>query len=161
MKETFKWNGIDISDPTLDDTGKFPVNPVLFYGEAYCDFMIENHTEIFNKQLEPLGLKVNIFQTSEFYGEDEEEIDEEDPYFKMPMYEAYIIDSDEEEIENTTTGRYCDISSVIDEIKGFVDELFQKNQTVDATITQKGVLFAKDESESEDPENNQNNLLRR
>ncbi len=36
------------------------------------------------------------------------------------MFEAYIIDQDEEEIEDTTTGRFCCLNSVCDELVNYV-----------------------------------------
>lgn len=91
---------------------------------------------------------VSIFETSDFYGADEyDEIvqdwnDEEelsklrikynDKYIGLPMYEAYIQDSNDDTIDDTTTGRYCDIDSVIDEIEGTVFLL--TNGTSELTI---------------------------
>jgi|TARA_R110002012_G_scaffold302928_1_gene504423 hypothetical protein len=34
-KIEFEYEGVWITDPTLDETGRFEVNPVEYYGEAY------------------------------------------------------------------------------------------------------------------------------
>jgi hypothetical protein len=39
------------------------------------------------------------------------------------MFEACILDKNEETIDDMTTGRYCDIQSVYDELLVFMDEL--------------------------------------
>ncbi len=31
----FEYEGVWITDPTLDETGRFEVNPVEYYGETY------------------------------------------------------------------------------------------------------------------------------
>jgi DNA-directed RNA polymerase subunit RPC12/RpoP len=63
------------------------------------------------------GSKYTAFfvETSELYGEDDE-VEEDDPYYMMPMYEAYIADEDGEQIPESMTGRYCDPVSVVKEI---------------------------------------------
>ena len=34
-KIEFEYEGVWITDPTLDETGRFEVNPVEYYGETY------------------------------------------------------------------------------------------------------------------------------
>lgn len=65
------------------------------------------------------GSKIEIIETSEFFGDNDDDIDESDPYFGKPMYEAYVVDANGDEIEDTRTGRYCDLLSVIDEVVAF------------------------------------------
>ncbi len=74
-----------------------------------------------NKTLLKTPLRAVIIETSELYGEDAEEVDEGDPYFMQPMYEGYIEDENEEEIDSTRTGRYCSLKSVSEELEAFAE----------------------------------------
>jgi len=62
-----------------------------------------------------------------------------DKYIGLPMYEAYIQDSNNDIIDDTTTGRYCDIDSVIDEIEGTVFLL--TNGTSELTILGHNIII--------------------
>ena len=41
MNIEFEYNGTWITDPTLEETGRFEVNPVEYYGEVYKEAEIE------------------------------------------------------------------------------------------------------------------------
>jgi len=34
---TFTYEGVEITDPTMDESGRFEVNPIEYYGQAYLD----------------------------------------------------------------------------------------------------------------------------
>lgn len=74
----------------------------------------------FNKMLEGTGYTACFVETSELYGEDDDEIDEDDEYYLKPMYEAHIEDGNEDEIDDSWTGRYCDASSVAEELEAYI-----------------------------------------
>ncbi|WP_152184428.1 hypothetical protein [Sulfurimonas indica] len=75
-----------------------------------------------NKILEGTNLRAVIIETSELYGEDGD-VDEYDPYYMQPMYEGYLEDiTNEEEIDNARTGRYCSLESVSKELEGFAQD---------------------------------------
>jgi len=74
-----------------------------------------------NKILEGTSLKAVIIETSELYGEDDE-VNEDDSFFMQPMYEGYIEDSDEEEINGTRAGRYCSLVDVSNELESFAKD---------------------------------------
>jgi hypothetical protein len=42
MKIEFEYEGVWITDPTLDETGRFEVNPVEYYGETYLKTLKNN-----------------------------------------------------------------------------------------------------------------------
>jgi len=76
-----------------------------------------------NKILEGLNLRAVIIETSELYGENNDEIKKGDPFYMAEMYEGYLEDIEsEEEIENTRTGRYCSLESVSEELEKFAQE---------------------------------------
>jgi predicted RNA-binding Zn-ribbon protein involved in translation (DUF1610 family) len=77
----------------------------------------------FNKMLEGTGYTAYFVETSELYGEDDDEVDEHDPYYMMPMYEAHIEDEKGNEIDDSWTGRYCDATSVAEELYVHISEL--------------------------------------
>lgn len=118
----FKFNGIDIKNPAMDETQQNEVNPTLYYKDAYNNYMIEKHTALFDLLLKDTGLTVDIYQTSDWY----DDVDETDPYYDSPMFEAHLNNIDGEEIEDTTTGRYCCIASVVEELRGFIEEEVHK-----------------------------------
>ncbi|MFA7084741.1 MAG: hypothetical protein WC141_09420 [Arcobacteraceae bacterium] len=105
----------------------------------------------FNKMLEGTGYTACFVETSELYGEDDEEVDENNPYYMMPMYEAHIEDGGEEEVENTWTGRYCDASSVATELDFFVREIV-KGETTNSRIIQELETLTGEKYESLDVE---------
>jgi hypothetical protein len=43
----------------------------------------------------------------------------------MPMYEAYIQDTNEDAVSKTT-GRYCELASVRDELLAFAEDILQR-----------------------------------
>lgn len=59
-----------------------------------------------------------IIETSELYESDKEN----DPFEGMPMYEAFIEDDQEIQVSETT-GRYCELSSVREELLKFAVEI--------------------------------------
>ncbi len=71
--------------------------------------IIEEKIEKKNLALKTHGFQINFYQTDDWLG-------------NKPMYEATLIDMEEDEIEDTITGRYCDPSSVYDEILSSADE---------------------------------------
>lgn len=92
--------------------------------EAYDVYLnIEGLTEKsieeeINKLLVGTDLKARVIETSEMYESD-------DLYDTLCMYEAYIEDENEDQVSETT-GRYCDMSSVRDELIGFVKDVVKQ-----------------------------------
>lgn len=88
--------------------------------EAYDVYLnVEGLTETsieeeINKILSGTSLKACFIETSEMYESD-------DLYDCLCMYEAYIEDENEVQVSETT-GRYCDMSSVRDELIGFAED---------------------------------------
>lgn len=88
-------------------------------------------TNRLNKALAAAGIEneVSIWQTDDYYEIDEDENDYSEEeislYEDSPMYEAQIIDEDEEEVEDTTTGRYCNLLDVIGEIEETVKSMIE------------------------------------
>lgn len=81
----------------------------------------------FNQNLEKYNLKVEIFETMELYQEDFN-FSDSDEYWYLPMYEAYVYRSnDEEDQVSETTGRYCCIDSVIEELTSFIETAIEEN----------------------------------
>ena len=39
LRNSFEFNGMDITDPSMDETGRYPVNPRSYYGEPYFDWL--------------------------------------------------------------------------------------------------------------------------
>lgn len=78
------------------------------------------YNDYFNKILKDSGYTACFVETSEFYGEDDEEVSEDDPYYMMPMYEAHIEDENEDELDDSWTGRYCDTSSVAEDLEAYI-----------------------------------------
>ena len=76
-----------------------------------------------NEILKGTTLRAVIIETSELYGEDDDDVSEEDPYYMQPMYEGYLEDvGHEEEIDDSRTGRYCSLESVADELESFASD---------------------------------------
>jgi len=84
------------------------------------NYKVIMNEERLNRMLSGTNCKVSIFQTEDYYGEGDEDISEDHNYYGLPMFEAYIMDGDENPIEDTTTGRFCCIDSVSDELEGYV-----------------------------------------
>ena len=60
-----------------------------------------------------------VIETSELYESD----NDNDPYEGMPMYEASIVDDDENDVDEFVTGRYCELSSVREELIEFAKKV--------------------------------------
>ena len=86
------------------------------------------YDKYFNKILKGTGYTASFVETSELYGEDDDEVDEEDSYYMMPMYEAHIEDENENGIDDSWTGRYCETASVANELEAYIySEIKQEN----------------------------------
>jgi|GEM_PF-5932476 len=90
------------------------------------EVLIETHESELNAMLNGMGYTAVIYETDEEY----EDCSEDDPYYGSTMYEAYIEADDGETVDGTTTGRYCDISSVIGEISATA-KMLVKNQAIE------------------------------
>lgn len=111
-----------ITHPTMDENGYSIVEPSLYYGENYNTFMLNFYESKFNFLLGDTPYEVVIVETSEEYEADEDE--ENEKYDGLPMFEAFIQDSETgDEVDDTITGRYCLIANVIDELEYAVHEL--------------------------------------
>lgn len=88
-----------------------------------ADEFITEAEKRLNSQLNIFGKSVSIYETDETY----DDVDEDDILYGSAMYEAVIIDDKTEEaLYETTTGRYCDLRSVIDEITATAEEYKSK-----------------------------------
>ena len=59
---TFEYEGVLITDPTMDETGRFKVNPVEYYGSAYTDRVVYTREQLYEwstKDLVDLVLRLN------------------------------------------------------------------------------------------------------
>lgn len=72
-----------------------------------------------NNTLSKTSLRAVIIETSELYGENDDELGEGDEFYLAPMYEGYIEDDWGNEIDDTRTGRYCSLLSVAAELEEF------------------------------------------
>lgn len=101
------------------------------YSEEVENYVKEK-SEILNNKISQYNKKVVFVDASEFHGDDsyEENMNEEDiAYQGIQMWKAFIQDSNkEEELSNTTTGRYADIEFVVKEIEENVN-IFLQNIT--------------------------------
>lgn len=86
------------------------------------------YNEYFNKILEGTGYTACFVETSELYGEDDDKVDKDGPYYMMPIYEAHIEDENEDELDGSLTGRYCDALEVMLELKTYISELLDKEK---------------------------------
>lgn len=120
---SFEFNDMAINIPFMSENGMEQVEPTLYYKEPYNEYMIQFYTAKYNALLENTPYEVLIFDTEDFY---ESEEDEESEYDDLPMYEAYIQDKESEiEFDDSTTGRYCCIADVIEELECNVYELLE------------------------------------
>lgn len=71
---------------------------------------IEAKIEKKNLKLKNIGLQIDFYQTDDYIGDE-------------PMYEAKLVDLNDEDIEDAITGRYCDPRCVFNEIVDIVDEI--------------------------------------
>ena len=76
-----------------------------------------------NDILKETSIIAIIIQTSEYFID----CDEDDEYYGEPMYEAYLEDYNEDEIDDTRTGRYCDVGSVVEELEDYANEYIKNN----------------------------------
>lgn len=117
---SFEYKGMNIINPLFDETGRIKVVPHLYYEDVYNDFMIDFHSQKLDFFLQDTNFEVTIYQTSEYYDEEGSEYDDK------PMFEAYIQNKeDEEEVEDSMTGRYCSVSDVIEEVTANVEFLLE------------------------------------
>ncbi|MGJ0495105.1 hypothetical protein [Aliarcobacter cryaerophilus] len=88
--------------------------------ESYLNYHLLNDTHYI----------VEIYETDDVY---EDEDDEESSYEGKPMYEGKLIHKDtEEELDDSLTGRYCEISSVFEELLGYINnEILNQTQEID------------------------------
>lgn len=87
------------------------------------DLSIENAYNLyFEKMLEGTGYTACFVETTELYGEDDPNIDEDDPYYMEPMYEAHIEDENENELDDSWTGRYCEHKDVAAELEAYIND---------------------------------------
>jgi N12 class adenine-specific DNA methylase len=148
--EFFGWTKTDILESLKDqELNEDIVNALI---EKYDDFnraYAEEQEERINKELEDTPFKVSIFQTSENYDE-ELDRDESDEYWNLAMFEAVVeYKESEEEVEDTTTGRYVEAESVVDEIESFALELKEnyKNNNTEKAIDEMNKLLDLDNVE--------------
>lgn len=91
--------------------------------EDYMELMLENY----NQLLEPIGLKALIWKTDDYFGNGDESIDENDPDYGKAMFEACLVDQYGDTIDDTTTGRYCYLHSVNEEILPHIEKQLKMN----------------------------------
>ena len=130
--EFFAWTKTDILEALKDQELNEDVANALI--EKYDDLnraYAKEQEERINKELEDTPYKVSIFQTSENYDE-ELKRGESDEYWNLSMFEAYVeYKESEEEVEDTTTGRYVEAESVVSEIKDQISELLNQSKNED------------------------------
>jgi len=85
----------------------------------------EVNNKYLNELLKGTRYTACFVETSELYGENDEEVSKDDEYYLKPMYEAHIENEEEEELDDSWTGRYCDVSDVMAEIEAYIDELIK------------------------------------
>lgn len=78
-----------------------------------------------NLLLKQTELKVLFLETDDFFGNGDDTIMEDDPDYGKPMYEACIVDRDYCTVDDTTTGRYCSLQSVYEEMLSFIDKVLK------------------------------------
>ena len=121
----FYFKGSLILDPTLDEDQKETVVPELYYEDSYNNFMIKSNEKRLNENLVPSNCKVSIYQTDDYYFHN---CEDDELYIGKPMFEAHMEDNNGDEVEDTITGRYCSLQSVVDELEGFVVEFMDNFQ---------------------------------
>lgn len=118
-------NGANKGDLQIKDyTVRFKI---LDSGEYYLKELNKSLTiieSLLNEKIVDTGNKVSFYQTDDYFEElNDLELFEDLDYYNKAMFEACILDKNEETIDDMTTGRYCDIQSVYDELLAFMDEL--------------------------------------
>lgn len=118
-------NGANKGDLQIKDyTVRFKI---LDSGEYYLKELNKSLTiieSLLNEKIVDTGNKVSFYQTDDYFEElNDLELFEDLDYYNKAMFEACILDKNEETIDDMTTGRYCDIQSVYDGLLAFMDEL--------------------------------------
>ena len=60
-KIEFEYEGVWITDPTLDETGRFEVNPVEYYGETYKAIVLMENLNLKYKRSSEVTLDEYLF----------------------------------------------------------------------------------------------------
>ena len=96
--------------------------------EVIMDYLTDCERYL-NKLIKNTQYIVEIYQTDDVYEDD----DEESSYDGKPMYEGKLVHKDtEEELEDSLTGRYCEISSVFEDLLGYINnEIINQTQEID------------------------------
>ena len=120
---SFEFNDMAINIPFMSENGTEQVDPTLYYKEPYNEYVMKFYTAKYNALLMDTKYEVSIFQSDVFY----EDMDEdESEYEDFPMYVAYIQDKETQiDVDDTTTGRLCKITDVIEEVECYVYELLE------------------------------------
>lgn len=95
--------------------------------EVIMDYLTDCERYL-NKLIKDTKYSVEIYQTDDVYEDDEESF-----YHDRAMYEGKLIYKDtEEELEDSLTGRYCEISSVFEELVDYINnEILNQTQEID------------------------------
>lgn len=98
---------------------------VLDLEDEYDSFSLATEAEEYlNSLLKETEYEVEIYETDDSY---EDEDDEVSSYAGKTMYEGKLIHKDtKDELEDSISGRYCEISSVFEELLDFVDSINKK-----------------------------------
>jgi len=86
------------------------------------DIFMEKITNEIDTLLAGTPYSACFYQTSEFFDSTDDESEENTPFNGMPMYEAYIQDKNEDAVSKIT-GRYCELTSVRDELLAFTEDM--------------------------------------
>lgn len=124
--------GDDITEGAF--SGKFQVKnnyevkfKILNDGEYYLNELnksLEIINELLNEKLKYTKYTASIYQTEDYFDELENvDLFDDLNYYNKAMFEASILDENEDIVGDMITGRYCDIKSVYDEITDLIDEL--------------------------------------
>lgn len=127
---SFEFNDMAINIPFMSENGTEQVDPTLYYKEPYNEYMMKFYTAKYNALLMDTKYEVIIEESCEVFDSNEENCDEEDndnsEYDGLPMYFAYIQEKEtEEELEDTITGLFAQITEIIDELDVYVYELLE------------------------------------
>jgi len=93
--------------------------------DSIQDIFMEKITKEIDTLLAGTAYSACLYQTSEFFDSTDDESEENNPFNDMPMYEAYIQDTNEDAVSKTT-GRYCELASVRDELLAFAEDILQR-----------------------------------
>jgi hypothetical protein len=95
--------------------------------DSIQDIFMEKITKEIDTLLAGTPYSACFYQTSEFFDSTDDESEENTPFNDMPMYEAYIQDTNEDAVSKTT-GRYCELASVRDELLAFAEDILQQHK---------------------------------